>query len=197
LILAVGPKPVDISLSWKNLYAYNRKIVDPIADRYFFVRDPIKLTVKNVLKSLRVQVPLHPDNPSNGSRSFEVASVNGEAHFLVSCDDTKILRNGKIVRLMSLFNICVEAVEEKNVQAVFHSESYTKAKTIKAPLIHWLPESNGIPCEVVMPDASAVTGVAEEACKTLSPNKIIQFERFGFVRVDDIDKTLTVYFAHR
>ena len=56
---------------------------------------------------------------------------------------------------------------------------------------------SGIPCEVVMPDASTANGVAEEACKTLSINEIIQFERFGFVRIDKVDKKLTAYFAHR
>ena len=83
------------------------------------------------------------------------------------------------------------------IQAVFHSESYEEAKKLGAPLIHWIPMNSGIPCEVVMPDASTANGVAEEACNTLSPNEIIQFERFGFVRIDKVNKKLTVYFAHR
>jgi len=48
-----------------------------------------------------------------------------------------------------------------------------------------------------MSDASAAIGVAEEACRKLSSNEIIQFERFGFVRVDKVNKKLTAYFAHR
>jgi glutamyl-tRNA synthetase len=48
-----------------------------------------------------------------------------------------------------------------------------------------------------MADASVASGVAEEACKKLSPNEIIQFERFGFVRIDKVNKKLTAYFAHR
>jgi hypothetical protein len=39
--------------------------------------------------------------------------------------------------------------------------------------------------------------VAEEACRSLKPNEIIQFQRFGFVRVDGVDGKLTAYFAHR
>jgi glutamyl-tRNA synthetase len=57
--------------------------------------------------------------------------------------------------------------------------------------------NSDVPCEVVMPDASEANGVAEEACETLSPNEVIQFERFGFVRVDVVNGKLTVYFAHR
>ena len=48
-----------------------------------------------------------------------------------------------------------------------------------------------------MSNASVVRGVAEDACRGLHPNEIVQFERFGFVRVDALDEKLTVYFAHR
>jgi glutamyl-tRNA synthetase len=48
-----------------------------------------------------------------------------------------------------------------------------------------------------MPDASVTEGVAEDACKKLRPDESIQFERFGFVRVDRLDEKLTVYFGHR
>jgi len=52
-------------------------------------------------------------------------------------------------------------------------------------------------CEVMMPDASVARGVAEDACKALHRGDIVQFERFGFVRVDSIDTKLTAYFGHR
>jgi glutamyl-tRNA synthetase len=40
-------------------------------------------------------------------------------------------------------------------------------------------------------------GIAESACKRLKPNTVIQFERFGFVRVDEVAPKLTVYYAHK
>ena len=56
-------------------------------------------------------------------------------------------------------------------------------------------------CQVVMPDALILTGLAEEACNSLEPNSIIQFERFGFVRIEEINRKenglLKAYFAHR
>jgi len=48
-----------------------------------------------------------------------------------------------------------------------------------------------------MPDASIAEGVAEDSCRKLRPDDIIQFERFGFIRVDRLNKKLTAYFAHR
>jgi glutamyl-tRNA synthetase len=48
-----------------------------------------------------------------------------------------------------------------------------------------------------MPDASIVEGFAESACKKLKPDAVIQFERFGFVRVDEVKEKMTVYYAHK
>ena len=196
LIVDVGPKPQDVVLSWKNLYAHNRKLVDPTAKRFFFVADPIKITVTGIPKSYSAKIPLHPDHPEMGFRSFEVTPKNGEATFLISKNDLNLLQDKPAVRFMDLFNFTVQTIAENNVQAVFHSESYEQAKKLAAPLIHWLPVDEGIPCAVVMPDACVVEGVAEDACRKLKPDEVVQFQRFGFVRIDDINAKLTAYFAH-
>jgi len=197
LIVDVGPKTSDVTLSWENLYAYNRKIVDPIANRYFFVQNQIELTVKGIPRSFVAKLHLHPDDSERGFRRFEIKPKDGCVSFLVSRDDIKILKSGRNVRLMELFNIRVEKVKKGLVDAAFHSESYEEAKEVGAPLIHWIPVGTGVPCEVVMPDASVAEGMAEDSCRRLHPDDIIQFERFGFVRVDDLNKKLVVYFAHR
>ena len=45
MIIDVGIKPNDVTLSWENLFSYNRKILDASSDRYFFVPAPIELKV--------------------------------------------------------------------------------------------------------------------------------------------------------
>lgn len=197
LIVDVGPKTADVVLSWENLYAHNRKIIDPLANRYFFVRNPIELSVRNVPGPFSVRIPLHPDQPERGFRHFEIEPKEEEASLWISRDDLKLFKKGAKMRLMELFNFQVEKVGKKLIEAVFHSRSYEEAKGLAAPLIHWIPTDTGIPCEVVMPDASVVRGFAEDTCKGLRPDEIIQFERFGFVRVDSLDEKLTAYFAHR
>ena len=197
LIIDVGPKTADVTLSWENLYAYNRKVVDAKADRYFFVEKPIELTVKNVSKPYTAKLRLHPDHPERGFRTLEVKPENGEAKIWVSSRDLKLFEKGKIVRLMELFNIEIEDVSVYAIDALFHSESYEEARRVKAPLIHWLPIDYGIPCQIVMPDASITEGIAEKTCAKLKPDTIVQFERFGFVRVDSINKKLVAYYAHK
>ncbi len=197
MIIDVGPKTADVVLSWKNLYAHNRKIIDPVANRYFFVRNPIKLSVRRIPHAFSVRIPLHPDQPERGFRHFEIEPKEGKTLLWVSSEDLKLFEKGEKIRLMELFNFQVERVGKELIETFFESKSYEEARRLGALLIHWIPMDTGIPCEVVMPDASVARGVAEDACKKLRPDEVIQFERFGFVRVDRLDEKLTVYFAHR
>lgn len=197
LIVDVGPKAADVTLSWENLYAHNRKIIDPVANRYFFVQNPRRLTVKKAPRNFTSHIPLHPDHPERGVRVCEVDSKSGEAALSVSGEDTKIIVEGAKLRFMELFNVEVEKVTAHEVEAVFLSESYEAAKRLGVRLIHWIPANTGFPCEVVLPDGSSAQGVVEDACKKLHVDEIVQFERFGFVRIDSLNKKLTAYFAHR
>lgn len=196
LIIDVGPKTADVTLSWENLYAHNRKLIDPKTNRYFFVNNPIEINVKNIPHNFEAKLHLHPDHPERGFRRFEVKPEKGTALFLFSSQDMNLMERGKKIRLMGLFNIEVEE-SGKRIDATFLSESHEEAKSFGAPLIHWLPIGTGVSCEVVMPDASTTEGIAEESCKQLKPDTIVQFERFGFVRIDNLDEMLTCYFAHR
>jgi glutamyl-tRNA synthetase len=83
------------------------------------------------------------------------------------------------------------------VETSFGSETYEEARKAKAKLIHWIPKGEEFPCKVIMPDATVKEGFAESACKKLKPDDVIQFERFGFVRVDKNDRKLTAYYAHK
>ena len=197
LMVDIGPRPVDITLSWDNLYAYNRKLIDPIADRFFFVQEPMKLTVRGVRKDYRARISLHPDHPERGTRILEVGSRKGEANLTVSSRDAALFSKGALIRLMELFNIQIEASEKTRISATFHSEPYEEARRMNAPLIHWLPGEGGLHCEVVMPDGSVVDGLVEEAFRRASVDQVVQFERFGFVRVDRVARKTVVFLAHR
>jgi len=199
LIIDVGPKTSDVILSWENLYAYNRKILDPKVNRYFFVPNPIQLLVKHIPRALTVRLQLHPEYPERGFKEYVIkpSEPNSEALFWISRMDLEALAIGRIVRLMELFNIKVERVEAYSVEAFFVSEAYEEAKKAEAPLIHWVPIGMDMPCQVVMPDATVTEGIAEKACKDLKPNDIVQFERFGFVRIDSVNAKITAYYAHK
>ncbi|NWG10710.1 glutamate--tRNA ligase [Candidatus Bathyarchaeota archaeon] len=198
MIIDVGPKTPDVILSWENLYAYNRKILDPVADRYFFVDNPIELKVKQVSKAFRAKLPLHPEKPEKGYREYTVEPErDGSVVFWVSKKDMESVAIGNVIRLMELFNVKIENTEACSAEASFVSESYEDVKRTKTQLIHWISVGEDMPCQVLMPDATVAEGIAESACRKLKSNSIIQFERFGFVRIDKVNAKLTACYAHK
>jgi glutamyl-tRNA synthetase len=198
MIIDVGPKTSDVILSWENLYAYNRKILDSIADRYFFVNNPVELKVKQIPKVFTAKLHLHPEKPERGFRKYTVKpEKDGSAVFWTSKKDIEASTSGNVIRLMELFNIKIENTSGYSAEASFLSESYEEARKVKAQLIHWIPVGEDMPCQIVMPDATIAEGIAESTCKKLKPNSLIQFERFGFVRIDKVNAKLTAYYAHK
>jgi len=199
MIIDVGPKTSDVILSWENLYAYNRKMLDSTANRYFFVQNPIELTVKHVSHKFEAKLGLHPDHPERGFREYLIQPRGNDdsAILWISGKDVDSSKVGSMIRLMELFNVEIEKANLYSAEAVFVSEPYEEARKVKAQLIHWVPVGDDMPCKVVMPDATVMEGVAESACRKLKPEDIVQFERFGFVRIDQIDTKLTAYFAQK
>jgi len=198
MIIDVGPKPQDVTLSWENLYAYNRKILDPTSDRYFFVLDPVALKVKHVSRVFETRLPLHPEKPERGFRQYSIIP-EGEDNSItlwIAKKDADV-DAGTVIRCMELFNVKIENRNAKSSDAVFVSESYEEARKTKAKLIHWIPEGQEVPCQVVMPDATIYEGFAESACKKLKPNTVIQFERFGFVRLSEVSSKITAHYTHK
>lgn len=98
---------------------------------------------------------------------------------------------------MELFNISIGNKKGDSIEATFASETYEEVRKTKTQLIHWIPKNETFPCEIVMPNATVNEGFAESACKNLKPDTAIQFERFGFVRIDQVDSKLTAYYTHK
>lgn len=199
MIIDVGPKTADVTLSWENLYAYNRKIIDPICSRYFFVSKPIELIIRNVPRIFKAELPRHPEKPERGYREYTSKPQGKEkkVYFWIAKNDTDTAERGKIFRLIGLFNVKIERISTDSLEASFFGETYEEARKKRAKLIHWVSRIGEIACQVIMPDARVDEGVAESACKELKPNTVIQFERFGFVRVDENDAKLIAYYAHK
>ena len=120
----------------------------------------------------------------------------GQASFVIPREDYEEFTIGSFVRMMGLFNVEVTDKGPAGVDAKFLSKDHQKAREMEAQFIHWLPEGVGIQAQVVMPDAQVAQGLAEPGCAGLEVDDMIQFERFGFVRVDGASP-FVAYFAHR
>lgn len=195
LMWEVGPKPIDVTISWDNLNAINRKIIDPTSHRYYFVADPIRTGVSGVESYMEVHPPLHPQYPEMGSRTLKLKAQNGECIILLPGADKGALTNGKTVRLMGLFNIRSLGLHDGELRAERLGEPSSQNGDL--PILQWVPAEDKVPVSIVLPDARETLGFAEAGLTIEPVGSVVQFVRFGFCRVDEVaSDRVTLYFAH-
>ncbi|MBN2015186.1 MAG: glutamate--tRNA ligase [Candidatus Altiarchaeota archaeon] len=187
LMTGLGISEVDVSISLENLFAENRKVMDPKANRYFFIEDPKELVVRNAPQK-EVRIPLHPSFRERGMREFQVNTEDGNTRLFISAADSVKLRAGDEVRLMNLFNVRITGVNDPI------TADYLEGENLRVNKIHWLQDY--LPAEVLRPEGW-VGGFCEPACGSLDVGEVVQFERFGFVRLDRKAGSLVFYFGHR
>ncbi len=186
LIQEIGVKISDSIISWKKIYGLNRTILEEKSNRYFLVSQAEKVEIQDLPEEFKglIKRPLHPDFLKRGYRELP---FNGKV-YLASED----LKENKTLRLMDAVNV---RVEEGSVY--YHSPSLEEARAEKVQIVHWVPRDDNIPAEVVMPDNHILSGYAEPECSKLKRGKVVQLERFGFARVDNLrpDK-IVFYYTH-
>ena len=183
-MIGLGVSETDIAVSMDTLYAENRKIVDPMANRYFFVWNPIQLEIEDAIPTV-AKAPLHPTE----SRGFREILVQGEV--FVCKDDVQGIKKCDKLRLKNLYNIQITSLRPLRAKYIGNDLNITKKG---AAIIHWCPPG-GVKVKVLCPD-NEYTGIGEGGIIS-ELGKIVQFERFGFVRIDSIDDEIIAYFAHK
>ncbi|MCI7428265.1 MAG: glutamate--tRNA ligase [Methanobrevibacter sp.] len=185
LITEIGVKMADSAISWKKIYGLNRNFVEPIANRYFFCEEPVEVIVNGYEDGdVTIERPLHADHMDRGNR---LLSFDGSAYI------AKADYADGLFRLMDAVNVEI-AGEDVN----YHSTSFEEARDVKARIIQWVPTKENVNVKIVMDDASVKTGLGEIALNDLEVGDIVQFERVGFARLDEIkDDELVFYYAHK
>ena len=180
--IEVGVSLTDKTVSkdefFKSINAFNREVIDKKANRYFFVKNNKKIKIKNS-PGKEICIDVHPDFKKRGKRCLKTKD-----EFYV---EDKI-EKGKKYRLMHLLNFCDNKFVSEEIDAL-----------LKAKMIHWLPVSSDlVKVEVLMDDNKVIKGFGEPDLKKIKVGDIVQFERFGFVRLDLIDgKTYKFWFTHK
>lgn len=176
IILYIGPKPSDVTIAFENLAAYNRKIIDRIANRYFFIQNPKRIDVKG-LKIKQTRVALHPD-ADRGYRKFSLSKT-----FYIDSGDYERYQ-GMEVRLKDLCNIRLNEQVE-----------YTSHDAKNIPKILWVPAKH-IEVRIIMP-GKQMKGYGEMNLAKTKVGELVQLEKFGFVRIEKISRAnVTAVFSH-
>ena len=186
-MLAIGVGETDISFSWENLFAENRALVDPFADRLWFVPEPVPIPVSGALP--REAHPLrHPGMPERGARTL---AFNGTV--VVPADE--LSSEVSMIRLKDLFNADLSQVED-GYRFAYAGDNLAEARAAHAPIIQWLPIGETVPCMLRRPEGD-LSGVCEPAVREAT-GQVVQFERVGFVRIDSVGPGgVVAYMTHR
>jgi len=180
-IVSCGLTLTDVQVPMESLYAENRRVIDPVANRYNLVRDPVKIAVIGGPKNDAVKLRLHPDFEDRGTRSVPVARDS----IFVDGEDFRRFK-GLQVRLKELSNVLLEE-RAKYLESDLASS---------VPKIQWVSVPN-VEVQVVMPDGSVVKGLADPGVEALQAGTIVQFVRFGFCRLDSRREGTPVFrYAH-
>ncbi len=196
-VLSQGISKVESTVTFSLVESENRKIIDPVAKRFFFVKNPVKLFVSDAPK-LNKKIPLHPTNKELGFRKIDSDKI-----FFVQKEDMDKLNTSDIFRLKDLFNVEIHKKDEV-IKGSYKGEELMP-DSLK---IQWTTE-DFIEIDVFVPDLlfknkkfnknslKKIHGYAENNVKNLKTGEIIQFERFGFVRIENKNGKIVAYFTHK
>lgn len=185
-VLGFGLSKVESEPGWDKLLSLNRKLLDERAMRRYFVRGPAKLTVSGAPPKEAV-LKNHPSKQEMGNRK-----MNAGSSFFIAGPDADALQVGELFRLKELYNL---TVVEKNADGLV--AKYEADEGIAAKKIQWVPVDAAVQCRVKVPhdlldsqgnyNPNSMTedaGFCEPSCRELPDGAIVQFERYGYARLD-------------
>lgn len=177
LVKELGLSPYQVNLDFSKVAAINRRLLDPVANRYTLIIDPVELLVEGA-PSREMDLHLHPDR-KEGGRKFRTAGK-----YLLRKEDYRKFAKDDSIRLKDNFTFVFDGENGR-----FHSTHYDYRRAFRHN-VTWLPDdkSQVVCVEIMMPDATVVKGKSEHNLSAVRPDDVIQFERFGFCRLDAIEK---------
>ncbi|MEM3851538.1 MAG: glutamate--tRNA ligase, partial [Methanomassiliicoccales archaeon] len=178
-MVSLGMSLADIEVPVESIYAENRRLLEPVAKRYYFVDEPVSIEIENMDIQGEIESYLHPDRPEFGKRKLLPSN-----RVYISGRDFRKMRETE-VRLKDFCNVMLEKKalftgrENKNIQR-----------------IQWVPVEMAVEASVVMPDGTIADGYAEPASLEIKEGETVQFERFGFACLRRKADGLLFYFTH-
>ncbi len=191
-VLSLGLTLAETKPPFESLEAFNRKIVDPISLRLFFVKNPVELHVRGAPQK-EVVLKNHPTDANLGTRTVKV-----DDSFYISEDDAAGLKVGDEFRLIELYNVNVTSIEEKNgSRLMIRAETSGDEIRQSLPKMQWIAKNDIIDYKVMIPKELYMSedkynpnslevsqGFAESYVSRLETDSRVQFVRFGFCRID-------------
>jgi glutamyl-tRNA synthetase len=195
-VLQQGFSKVESVVDFSLVESVNRKFLDSRVKRYYFVPNPVKLSVDGAPEKT-VKLSSHPD-ATMGDRTIHTGST-----FFIPKEDTLRMKAGDVFRLKGLYNVRITRTGDTLTGAYAGEELI--AETAK---IQWTTDDH-ISLKIIVPGLifngdtfnpnsfSELHGYAEKAVLGLPVGEIVQFERVGFVRLEKQNEVLIGIFTHK
>ncbi len=187
-VLRFGMSKTDATVSIDMLLSENRKLIDPLAKRLFFVKEPVEVYVKD-LGERSVRLRLHP-TIEMGYREY---SINSRLY--IDKADASAAKVGATLCLKDLACVKIINISRDKIEASLQESS--KEVLSKSPKVQWLSEGNMTKCTIEqigplfvngsLNDKSIekIEGFAESFVDNLEQGALVNFERVGFFKLDD------------
>jgi len=189
LDLGLSKRGIIFDKDW--IYSKNKTLIDSTSNRYWFVENPLMLNIDNIPTDDIIAKPLlHPKFPKKGTREIPLGVKDGCTSVYLAKDDLDVVKNekgkvlhpaltaGSSVRLKDLFNISINNVGDTVETSYLSQEMEKKIRKIQV-----VPAKNNIKINVLQPNGIVTEGFGEVNLKGLDVGSIVQFERYGYVKL--------------
>jgi glutamyl-tRNA synthetase len=187
-VLSLGISLADTKPPFESLEAYNRKLLDKISLRLFFVKDPVEVRIGNPILG-KIELKNHP-TAQLGTRNVKISD-----RLFIDRADSDRLASGQEIRLMEMYNIQLEEKIQEN--GIDHLRVINTGPEIKTniPKVQWVSNDDMVPFTVIVPDKLFINGefskdslhtyngIAESYLSKVQSGSHIQLVRFGFCRL--------------
>jgi glutamyl-tRNA synthetase len=191
-VLSLGLTLAETKSPFESLEAFNRKMIDPVSLRLFFVKNPVEMHILGGRK-MDLMLKNHPTDLNLGTRMVKV-----DDRFYISEDDAVKLEVGNEIRLIELYNVKITSYDVKNASRLaITAEVIGDEIRQSVPKIQWVANNDMIDYKIMIPkelylseeeyntDSLEISqGFAESFVSRLEPDTRVQFVRFGFCRID-------------
>jgi glutamyl-tRNA synthetase len=178
----LGLSTSDVDLAMSTIYANNRDRIDEDTDRSFLVRSGVEIPVSGGPDA--GHPPVHPGHDDRGRRDIPVGDS-----VLVEPDD--VPHEGSKVWLKGYGPVEYDgdafAVTDDDIDLVREGD---------VDVVHWVPADENVRVRLRTMEGD-VMGHAEPGYADYDVDSVVQFERVGFARKDEVtgDETV-VFYAH-
>lgn len=138
-IIAQGGSKSVVFMEWDKIWAFNKKVIDPIAPRYtaLTLNDTVVVHVKGIAEAKQLQVAAHPKNADVGQKTIWIGP-----RILIDREDAETLQEGENATFINWGNLTINKINRQNgqivsVDATTNLDNKDYKKTLK---LTWLYE---------------------------------------------------------